>query len=139
MIKNKLFEECLKNVDSKIKEEVRRNMEKTRVPKGEKYWHILIFSGLIEIEWLIEENLSEDESNFEMGNYFYTEEEAEIIVNKFRAILKGTDVTEMLSEDEIIDEAKRRYPPYMHKGNMQDSRCGIFWKGVKWLKEKIIK
>lgn len=113
-----------------------------RVKKGEKYWLIRIFSGIIEVVKLLELNYSEDKANFEYGNYFYTRESAESMARKLRAVLKGADVIEMPSEEECETFAVELA---REKAFVSETfSTGADWRmssrmTVDWLKSKIVK
>ena len=66
-------------------------MEKTRVPKGEKYWFINCFGEVVST---LEGGIIDNTKRFEIGNYFATEEEAESMARKLRAVLKGAEAIE---------------------------------------------
>ena len=70
-------------------------MEKTRVPKGEKYWFINCFGEVVSTT---EQGIIDNYYRFNVGNYFHTKEEANTMTRKLRAVLKGTDVIEISSE-----------------------------------------
>lgn len=73
--------------------------KKQRVPIGEKYWYLVFFGGEVLIYSMIERNFSDDDEHFAMGNYFHTQEEAETMARKLRAVLKGADV--VISADKL--------------------------------------
>lgn len=85
-------------------------MTKTRVPKGEEYWHIGQWGDILMTS---EEDSPIDDWLFQCGNYFRTKDEAEAMAKKLRAVLKGADVIEMPSEEEKIGTlgTKRRITP----------------------------
>lgn len=79
--------------------------ERTRVPKGEKYW-FLAYDSIrdkgINVLPSEEECCIVDFNRCELGNYFHTKEEAESMARKLRAVLKGADVIEVPSEEEVV-------------------------------------
>lgn len=113
-----------------------------RVKKGEKYWYIDL-EGDWCTYWDIEDYLSSDDL-IAIGNYYHTEEQAESVVRKLRAVLKGADVIEMPSEEEInkqgiefiSDLHGRLYNATSEEMCLQlitYNACG------NWLKSKIVK
>lgn len=76
-------------------------MENTRVPKGEKYWYIQ-WDFTIDYAW--DDCDVEDEERYGIGNYFHTEEEAESMARKLRAVLKGAEVIEIPSKEDITEK-----------------------------------
>lgn len=119
-----------------------------RVKKGEKYWYLYLWGASPRVtpdrEGL---NPSLDAERFAFGNYFHTEEEAESMVRKFRAVLKGADVIEMPSEEEIAAKADSIFYNYPHPyedgegyalldGTMA---CDAMVQMANWLKSKIVK
>lgn len=72
--------------------------KKQRVKKGETYWFI---TSLLDVQQNWDWCTNIERNRFERGNYFNTKEEADAMVSKLRAVLKGADVIEMPSEDEI--------------------------------------
>lgn len=123
-------------------------MEKTRVKKGEKYWIITqIGFDYCVIPVISGENKDLDDDAYNKGNYFHTKEEAEAMVRKLRAVLKGAEVIEIPSEEEIKEKASDiafTEEPYCENdlgeleygiSNMSDSAI----KMSNWLKSKTIK
>lgn len=73
-------------------------MEKTRVPYGESYWWInSVYAVCEDKDW----NTSTVKASYKAGNYYKTKEEAEAMARKLRAVLKGAEVIEMPSEEEL--------------------------------------
>lgn len=117
-------------------------MEKTRVPKGERYWCIRIVLGLIEIVSYIDNYHCCDNKAYESGNYYLDKDEAKNDERKLRAVLKGADVIEMPSEEEISKQCDSS----AHEMDIDDGETpnsGLYWGGwwnaVRWLKSKIVK
>lgn len=119
-------------------------MEKTRVSKGENYW--CIDRGL-DVGANTDVNNYFDEVMFRVGNYFHTKEEAESVARKLRAVLKGADVIEMPSEEEIEDAMKTSVTesimcvaPYESFTPKATDLLECAWlKGAEWVKSKIVK
>jgi hypothetical protein len=113
-----------------------------RVKKGERYWFI---SDRFEVCFSIEDNSPISDKHFETNNYFHTREEAEACARKLHAVLKGADVIEMPSEEEIeisaIDaaEAYRKYIVKFMIPTFQRAYEDGYKKGVFEIKSKIIK
>lgn len=105
-------------------------MEKTRVPKGERYWFIAHL-GYVFSE--IDTNHQTDKIRFEVGNYFHSREDGEFVAKKLRAVLKGAEVIEMPSEEEI------KQASYDCTNGYDDDQIPGFIEGVKYLKSKIVK
>lgn len=110
-----------------------------RVNKGEKYWLIHIMWNRIYVTDITDMHYECDRDNWNQGNYFNTKEEAEAVARKIKAVLKGADVIEMPSEEEINNDAT--YYGYavaggcIERGYIQDA----FEAGAEWLKSKIVK
>lgn len=120
-------------------------MEKTRVKKGEPYWFVDIDGRAWD---RYERNEVMDSVLFDTDNYFHTKEEAERMCKKFLAVLKGADVIETPSEEEIETYKKTlEYPPtpgcdYMERVVTETSNYSYlhgFQLGINWLKSKIVK
>ena len=117
-----------------------------RVKKGEKYWFI-DFSGMTYVvDWLTEFYDEENTTHFLTKNYFHTEEEAESMARKLRAVLNGADVIEMPSEEEIKNKASEMCCIGGCDHSCEDTHfCGLAFprersiKMAYWLKSKIVK
>lgn len=72
-----------------------------RVKEGEVYWYI-DFSGIWYVDYLTDLGDEDNITHYITGNYFHTKEEAESMIYKFKAVLKGAEMIEMPSD---IDEA----------------------------------
>lgn len=72
-----------------------------RVRKGERYWYL---RGNLEVAPAEETDSIFDRSAYLNLDYFHTKEEAESMLKKLRAVLKGADVIEMPSEEEIAEK-----------------------------------
>lgn len=108
-------------------------MEKTRVPKGEKYWYI---NDCLYVSEGYERGICISEVHFIKSNYFHTKEEAEAMARKLRAVLKGADVIEMPSEDDMLGAIPIIDDPCDYIG--PGRRLG--WSECyTWLKSKIVK
>lgn len=120
-------------------------MEKTRVSKGENYWYIDEFGRVQSCT----DNYEPYPSlvRFKTGNYFLTKEEAKSMAHKLNAVLKGADVIETPSEEEISKQAtdiawNRQDDYYDEEGNVIQcyGECYDSAKDMyKWLKSKIVK
>ena len=114
-----------------------------RVKKGEKYWFVEVFAFSPFVESCTEINSIGDDNRFNCGNYFHNRKEAELMARKLRAVLKGADVIEMPSEEEVCDEAAIRYPSTWNGKTNSESGYEIpqgfsaFIKAIEWLKSKI--
>lgn len=117
-----------------------------RVKKGEKYWFIAsdFFADDFYITYGVDFYEDIQDGRFALGNYFHTKEEAEAMAKKLRAVLKGADVIEMPSAEEInkqgiefiSDLHGRLYNATSEEMCLQlitYNACG------KWLKSKIVK
>ncbi len=104
---------------------VNKMKQKQRVPKGEMYFYIN--EGCHVSDWK-DTGGSFSAMRLLLGNYFHTKEEAESMARKLRAVLKGADVIEMPSEEEIrkYTDNYTRYPVTSRKA-------------IDWLKSKIVK
>ena len=109
-------------------------MEKERVAKGKTYWTLTTYQGEIAAIETIDVNLPNDIENFKAGNYFPTKEEALNMIRKLNAVLKGADVIEMPSEEEIKSlftcDYDSIYSCVFNSGRKD---------GIEWLKSKIMK
>lgn len=108
----------------------------TRVKKGEPYWFVDIDGRAWD---RYERNEVMDSVLFDTGNYFHTKEEAERMCKKFLAILKGADVIQIPSEEEIIIKASTAV-----KGNDlsfvdENTRFNVAYGLLKWFESKIVK
>lgn len=110
-----------------------------RVKKGEKYWYVICdCDGFYIGEWT-DNRCGGDNALFELGNYFATKEEAEAMANKLRAVLKGAEVIELPSEEEIWDEANKRYPRRWSGDRENSEKFDVFMDGAEWLKSQLTK
>lgn len=112
------------------------NME--RVKKGEKYWSLVYTSrdGFVALCYA-DTDIEGDILDFERGNYFADRESAEKMARKLSAVLKGADVIEMPSEEEIrkhYAEMMINNPDY-HLRTSADVHINV----VDWFKSKIVK
>lgn len=108
--------------------------QKQRVKKGEPYWFVDIDGRAWD---RYERNEVMDSVLFDTGNYFHTKGEAERMCKKFLAVLKGADVIEMPSEEEML-EARPTFPMEYDPWDAKNIREG-FESCYEWLKEKIVK
>ena len=113
-------------------------MEKTRVPEGEKYWYILLTYEGVEVNYKSESLSCFDKERFHNDNYFATKESAETTARKLRAVLKGADVIEMPSEEEIEKEAVSIAMNICGDDYWRDCEEAVH-KATDWLKSKIVK
>ena len=113
-------------------------MDRTRMPKDEKYWRIWAMDNHFEIRDTIDDYGAISTQMYEMGNYFHTEESALSAARKFRAVLKGADVIIMPSEEE-----KDNHRPEIKVEGMNGVEYCCFLSGFcycyNWLKSKIVK
>lgn len=117
-----------------------------RVKKGEKYWHIGQWGDIL-MDY--EGGSPIDDWLFQYGNYFATEEQAESMSKKLRAVLNGADVIEMPSEEEMHSiEVKDIVLLEFFKESHEDLDMIMhgrhaYWKGwnaaIRWLKEQLTK
>lgn len=119
-------------------------MEKARVKKGKKYWYVSFFSIYGEngicADWDYENFATPDNTKWAEGNYFHTQEEAELMAKKIRKVLNGADVIEMPSEEETTKHVHRvLIEDYLScdRGRATFSEGCI--KCYEWLKSKIVK
>lgn len=131
MIKNKLFEECLADVDPKVRQEVRMKMERQKT-----YWTIGNSGSVFEI---YDQNHPFDDFRYEIGNYFATRSQAEEMARKLKAVLKGAEVIEMPSEKEISLQSQREW--VANDGEVGDKRVfnDIVLTAYSIVKSKIVK
>ena len=115
-----------------------------RVKKGEKYWFVEVFAFSPFVESCTEINSIGDDNRFNCGNYFHNRKEAELMARKLRAVLKGADVIEMPSAEEIKQYADTAiYNP--KDGDRRVHTCEVISyasgieNGIEWLKSKIVK
>lgn len=66
----------------------------TRLPIGEVYYFAVLGEDDWEVHWSFETGSSTDDRYFKFHNYFHTEEDAEQLANKLRAVLNGAKVIE---------------------------------------------
>lgn len=119
-------------------------MNKTRVPRGGVYWYL---DCDVTAMASIETGHEVCESRFKVGNYFTTRNSALAMARKLRAVLKGADVIEMPSEEEVSQQAtniawNRQDEYYDEEGNVIQcyGECYDSAKDMyKWLKSKIVK
>ena len=119
-----------------------------RVKKGERYWFI---SELFMVEARYESNNIMDAELFKANNYFpaslYTPKMVEEMAAKLRTVLKGADVIEMPSEEEIKAQQDRIEDEVVFNirdnSGMQLIYCTAINKSAElmadWLKTKIVK
>lgn len=107
-----------------------------RVNKGEKYWMVLVWWSHVYVDEVVDLHCISDEDNWNQGNYFNTKEEAEVMAEKLRAVLKGADVIEMPSEEEL-DKKLDECGTVIGKRDWDTQRAFLF--AVEWLKSKIVK
>lgn len=117
-----------------------------RVKKGERYWYVVNDCDGVEVEYAYDDYTHTDKALFELGNYFTDRESAEAVARKIRAVLKGADVIEMPSEEEIKNKASEMCCIGGCDHSCEDSHfCGLAFprersiKMAEWLKSKIIK
>lgn len=117
-------------------------MEKTRVPKGEMYWFINTNAAITRmwVEWDIEGRYPAiDAARLKFGNKFLTQEEAESMANKLRAVLKGAEVIETPAPDEVYKECKKRNPHIDEESIVGREWQEGFFACANFMKSKIVK
>lgn len=117
-------------------------MEKTRVTKGEYYWWIdsYEFQPHFAQETTQDDYLGQSDERYEVGNYFNSFFEAESMANKLRAVLKGAEVIEMPSEEEIQKVLAEKIPIRSGRSYADALHCCWFEEGIHWLRDnKIVK
>lgn len=115
-------------------------MEKTRVKKLEKYWCVQCEYDVYPHQKVDYEKDTTAEHHYKIGNYFHTEEQAEAMAEKIRKILKGAIVIDKLpSEEEIWDEANKRYPRRWSGDRENSEKFDVFMEGAEWLKSQLTK
>lgn len=82
-----------------------------------------------------------DQCHILIGDCFSTKEEADAMVNKFKAVLQGADVIEMPSEEDITDKIFSTTGEVVGpEGEITVFHCmKISKKVLEWIKSKIIK
>lgn len=120
-----------KEVAEKIVGQIR-----TRVKKGETFWRISFYSSGVDIDRVVDIYDLYDNQSFESGNYFRTREEAIAMAEKFRKVLKGADVIEMPSENEMLGAIPIIDDPCDYVG--PGRRLG-WGECYNWLKSKCIR
>lgn len=141
-----------------------------RVKKGERYWYVCFDEdGGISVSMSFDDYTDLHDVRNRIGNYFHTKEEAEVMAERIRkvlkgawvltppegeilsrkveAILNGADVIEMPSEKEIEDAMKTSVTesimsisPYGEFTQRATDLLECAWlKGEEWLKSKIVK
>lgn len=110
-----------------------------RVKKGERYWYIYFGAFGIEVFQMTDKRDKSDDATFGYNNYFATKEEAEACARKLRAVLKGADVIEMPSDEEIWEEANSRYPRRWSGDRENGEKFDVFMEGIDYVKSKIVK
>lgn len=112
---------------------LKSNMQnQARVNKEEMYWFV---DELGNIDSAYEDERIIDDLRYESGNYFHSYVEAVPLSKKIEAVLKGADVIEMPSKEEMLNSLPSdwSFEQYM-------SGVGIGWhKCYDWLKSKIVK
>ena len=78
-----------------------------RLNKNEKFWFIDFENMSVTFDFDDYESWSNIKNT--LGNYFHTEEQAETMARKVRAVLKGADVIEMSSKEEICNQCQREW------------------------------
>ena len=112
-------------------------MRKKRVSDGKFYYYITLKDSGFRVSNSRDDCYPEDSDRNFLGNYYYTEEEAEAIAKRLKAVLNGADVIQMPSEFEMgqqaMDIAEKRQD--VHYGDCYDSASDMY----DWIKSKIIK
>lgn len=107
-----------------------------RVKKGEKYWWIQVNCYDIVLQSRIESGSFEDDSLYKQGNYFASYEDAEVMARKLRIVLKGADVIEMPSEEEIKERLNMIIPTQPVEPWCVEGYCKHI---IEFIKSKIVK
>lgn len=117
------------------------------MPKGRRYWYIIFDSdtGKFWVNSRIDYYYSYDEARFCNGNYFHSEEEAESMACKLRAVFNGVEVIEQLNENDLLkarsdfdDLAKSLDEKGIGYKNIKEAKAA-FLVGIQWRNSKIIK
>lgn len=74
---------------------------KMRVPHGEKYWYI---DDSMNVMFAYDDRNEADSKQYKSGNYFNDEKDANAVLEKFKAILKGADVIKTSDIDYVENE-----------------------------------
>lgn len=99
-------------------------MSMERVKKGRKYYYIDDRMFILEC---IETGSPIDDARYKVGNYFHSPHKLSDMSFKLEKVLKGADVIEMPSEEEINHQSELyTYPP-------------LFKAAINWLESKIVK
>ena len=109
--------------------------------KGEKYWSIVQTMHGFEVCDFVDDFDEWDNADFEIGNRFPDRESAEAMAEKFRAVLKGAEVIEMPSEEELVEKATDYAKTiYLEDalGGWEDGK-GAFIDGATFMATKIVK
>lgn len=117
-----------------------------RVKRGERYWVVYLIGDKCKTCMMIAGQNSPatptyDSDCFQFGNYFSSEASAEAMAEKIRKVLKGADVIEMPSEDDIADKIYNTSGEVVgREGEISVSHCIRTAKiVVEWLKSKCIR
>ena len=117
-------------------------MEKTRVKKGKPYYWIMSSSkcGFLSV-YHEEMNLVSDNDRWESGNYFNSRKDADAIAKKLNAVLKGAEVIEMPSKEELTEKIFSTAGEIVGRDReITVSDCMKTAKSVvEWLIDKIVK
>lgn len=115
--------------------------KKQRVPKDEPYYWIMSSSkyGFLSV-YHEEMNLVSDNDRWESGNYFNSRKDADVIAKKLNAVLKGAEVIEMPSDEEIQKVLAEKIPIHGGRTYGEALNCCWFEEGIHWLRDnKIVK
>lgn len=122
-------------------------MEKERVKKGNHYFWIDYYGNEFGVFMDTDWRMKCSNERYESGNYFLSSDDANKAVSKLRAVLKGADVIEMPSDEDMkqnIENISRSVQKsYGESDGVYDAPIGACLdsavKVVEYLKSKIVK
>lgn len=105
-----------------------------RAEKGEKYWFVDFGYYSIYSCYNIEQFAEIDNKRFEIGNYFTTKEDAEVMVEKLRRVFHGASVIDFPGDNDILIEAQKHYPHRWSGDRENGEKLDAFCEGAEWMK-----
>lgn len=116
---------------------------KTRVSENEEFWHIRCndWAFFAESHPECRANKPLSDPCFERGNYFASRAEADAMIAKLNAVLKGADVIEIPSEEDAEFESNKLLGLSGHDEDEFTEKAYLdgFADCLHWLKSKIAK